>query len=238
MKLKLFSAVIIILGLLFQSPAADKTDILQASTTGVSESLLEKVCFFGDSTTYGLFKYNVNNSGIHSENYYTLSKEQIWVPKDGTFYLGNLATARIALSDGRNLSPFETAKELKPQYLIITVGINGLCSWNKESFTKYYVKMLDIFKEASPKTNLVLQSVFPSGSCVSENLKGFTNDKIDLLNSWIREIAENRSLKYLNTQEALKDENGYLKNEFQNGDGLHLNTKGFNAVLEYIDNNL
>ena len=52
---------------------------------------------------------------------------------------------------------------------------------------------------------------------------------------WIKEIAEEHGLTFINSNPSLKDENGYLKQEYQNGDGLHLNTEGFNAILEFIE---
>lgn len=205
---------------------------VEASTSG---NILDKAVFFGDSTTYGLFRYNVNNRGEHGRNYRTLKKSQIWVPKDGTFYLGNLTSASVALADGRNLSLAAACAEFRPEVLIITVGINGLCSWNQQSFSKYYEKMIDVFTNASHETRIILQSVYPTAKNRSADLAAFTNDKVDRLNRWIREIASKRKLQYLDTNAALKDENGDLRQEYQNGDGLHLNTQGFNAVLSYIE---
>lgn len=200
-----------------------------------TDDRLKDVVFFGDSTTYGLFYYNVNNDGRHGKNHKTLQSSQIWVPKDGTFYLRNLLTSRIALSDGRSLTLAEAARTLQPKYLVITVGINGLCSWTEESFTRYYEKMLELVKNNAPSTTILLQSVFPSASNISGNLVGFTNDKIDRLNTWIAAIAEKHHLTYLNTARVLKDDQGFLRQEYQNGDGLHLNTQGFNVILQNVE---
>lgn len=199
------------------------------------ESFLDKLYFFGDSTTYGLMNYNVLNDGRHGQNYHTLKASQIWVPEGGTFYLGNILTARIALCDGRHLSLAEATANIRPEYLVITVGVNGLVSWQEENFKKYYCKMISLVCENSENTVIMLQSVYPVASNVTNNLKNFTNDKIDIINVWIKEIAEERGLTFINSNPSLKDENGYLKQEYQNGDGLHLNTEGFNAILEFIE---
>ena len=53
-------------------------------------------------------------------------------------------------------------------------------------------------------------------------------------NGWIKELTEEYNLKYLNTNPSLKDSDGYLQISYQNGDGIHLNRSGFEAVLNYI----
>lgn len=224
--------IILFLVLFLVVPSYAKTSSIQ------SGDILKELVFFGDSTTYGFYYYNIHNDGKHGSNYCTLHPSQIWVPKDGTFYLGNLMTSRIALSDGRFLTLAEAAREIQPKYLILTVGINGLCSWSEENFTRYYEKMIELVTNNSPNTKILLQSVYPTASNISGKLSGFTNDKIDRLNTWIAAIAERKSLFYLNTAQILKDEKGFLRLDYQNGDGLHLNTQGFNAVLQYIEKSL
>ncbi len=240
-----FSAALFFFSLLFplllSFPSSVQSDNLLHSVRLASAesggSILDEAVFFGDSTTYGLLFYNVNNTGQHGKNYHTLKASQIWVPEGGTFYLGNLFTARIALSDGRRLTLAEAAKEIQPKYLILTVGINGLCSWTKDRFSDYYEKMVDLVRENSPDTHVILHAVYPSASNIGGQLENFTNDKIDRMNGWIREIAENKGLQYLDSASALKDETGCMRLEYQNGDGLHLNTQGFNVILENIDRN-
>lgn len=192
------------------------------------------VCFFGDSTTYGLLVYNVRNKNTKVTNYKTLQTSQIWVPRSGTFYLGNLFSAKIALPEGEFLLS-EAAARKQPRHIILTVGINGLCTWKEENFKKYYRKMVEIIRENSPQTNIYLQSVYPTARNISGKLQNFTNDKVDRLNGWVQDIAKEKDLLFLNTASVLKDKEGFLFPEYQNGDGLHLNTYGFNAILKYID---
>ena len=60
------------------------------------------------------------------------------------------------------------------------------------------------------------------------------NEYISLINSWTLELAQEESLSYLNTAEILKDTDGWLKNDFQNGDGHHLTTEAYVEILKYI----
>ena len=57
---------------------------------------------------------------------------------------------------------------------------------------------------------------------------------IDTINSWSLSLAEELGLGYLNTAEVLKDCNGFLRPEFDVGDGHHLNAAAYREMLSYI----
>lgn len=203
----------------------------------VNESILSTCTFFGDSTTYGLHRFNSQNDGKHGKNYYTLQDSQIWTPSDGTFYLGNVVKASVTVN-GQTLFLGDACRQYKPQKLILTVGINGLATWSKDSFLSCYQKLINTVKTASPNTEIYLQSVYPISPKAQEKLPNFTNEKITQLNLWIKELAQENKLLFLNTASVLINENGNLKENYHNGDGLHLSTQGFNAMLSYVEEQL
>lgn len=206
----------------------------QTAVTAANSSALSDCVFFGDSTTYGLHRYNTNNDGRFGKNYYTLQDSQIWTPADGTFYLGNVVKASV-LIDKESLPLADACRKYTPQKLILTVGINGLGSWNEVTFSSCYARLIETIRTASPETQIYLQSVYPIAPKALEKLPNFSNAKIDLVNTWIKTVAEQNALSFLNTATVLKDENGNLKESYHNGDGLHLSTSGFNAMLEYVE---
>ena len=58
-------------------------------------------------------------------------------------------------------------------------------------------------------------------------------------NTWIEDICEElyksgKSVYYLDTYSVLVNEEGYLPENYSNGDGLHLSPAGFSAVLSNI----
>lgn len=218
----------------FFTHACTASETTAAITKG---SVLADCTFFGDSTTYGLHRFNANNDGRFGKNYYTLQDSQIWTPADGTFYLGNVVKASVHLS-GKTYTLAEACRTLHPQNLIVTVGINGLAAWTKETFSSCYEKLVTIIRDASPDTMLYLQSVYPIAPEAKEKLPKFSNEKIIEVNRWIKELAERNALCYLDTATVLRDENGSLKHDYHNGDGLHLSTDGFNAMLRYVEDAL
>ncbi len=208
---------------------------LLSLSTFAEESVfpLDEVCFFGDSTTHGMIRYIVENDGHLGRPLCTLQREQILTPPDGTFYLRNLPQTRIRYQ-GQDWPLAEAMAKAAPRYLMVTVGINGLRSWSEQDFLHCYCRLLDVIAAATPHTQVILQSVYPTAKVRSEKLADFTVEKIDRLNGWIESLAKERGLPYLDSAAALKGADGWLNPAYHNGDGLHLNTAGFNCLLGYI----
>ena len=85
--------------------------------------------------------------------------------------------------------------------------------------------------EASPKTKIILQSIFPvTAGCVN-----LDNTKIDTANKWVKAIAAENGCRYLDTQSILKDDKNCLKENYCNSsDGIHMGKEAYVAILEYI----
>lgn len=216
-------AILSVCALLLPPPAYAKGD----------EEYIKQLSFFGDSTTYGMIRYIVENDGRFGQPAAKLSRNQILVPPDGTFYLRNLPTTQIQYQK-QVLSLTEAFRKAAPNILIVTVGVNGLPSWTEDSFRESYRRLIDLIASATPDTQIVLQSVYPIAKERSAKLKNFSMEKIDRMNGWISAIADETGLPYLNTASALKGADGWLNPAYHNGDGMHLNTQGFNKVLAYI----
>ena len=80
---------------------------------------------------------------------------------------------------------------------------------------------------------IILQSIFPVTKDYSDNHR-ITNAIIDRMNGWVRDIASDCGVKFLDTQTILKDENGAQKEEYGEDDGIHMNSEAYKAILEYI----
>lgn len=188
---------------------------------------LKKIIFVGDSTTYGLKVYGVLPGGTDTT--------QVWTPASGTYSLNALvSTYKVVYPPtGEQMTVAEAAAVAKPEYMVITLGVNyGVPYCGEAEFKKYYRMLLDDVTTASPETKIMLQSIYPVAT--NNELKDITNEKIDLANTWIEQLAEEYGLKYLHTNEALKGDDGYLPLNYQNGDGLHLEPVALNIVLNYI----
>ncbi|MBQ7384562.1 MAG: hypothetical protein IJV72_07215 [Clostridia bacterium] len=217
----------------------ESTDTPQGSTLPLTEDMgqeyIDSLIFVGESTTYHLKSRGVLKGGTDTE--------QVWAPKNGTLNL-DMATknARIIYPPtGESLTFSEAAAKSRPKYIVFTFGLNGAVQnirRGAEYYKSCYRFLINSVRSASPDTRIILQSAFP----VAENMDmsnysvdiGTLNRYIDTINGWTAALAEEEGFRYLNTAEALKDENGFLESKFQVGDGHHLTAEAYREILLYI----
>ena len=197
-------------------------------TPDAGQEYIDKIVFLGDSTTYWLAGYGV------------LPFTQVWTDSIGTMSLFNWAADPIAYYDPANPTVSESlfipdcAARRRPEYLVITLGLNGIALLNEEQFKDYYRDLIHAIQQASPETKIICQSVYPVDD--SQVPQGISNAGVNAANVWIYDIAAETGVRYLNTHDLLMNESGGLKAEYDNGDGMgiHLNTSGLNVVLQNI----
>ena len=206
------------------------TDAPQAASTVLAETAdlgqeyQDKLVFLGDSTTYGLYTYSV------------LPHYQVWVPANGTLSLFNweIETIDYYGRDGSNqrLSIPDCASTAQPEYLIITLGVNGIDILNESQFKDYYRRLVQAIQTASPNTRIMCQSIYPVIDSMAPS--GINNASINEANQWILSVAEELGVRYLNTHDALLDSSNQLIKELNSGDGLHVTPEGYNRILTYV----
>lgn len=210
----------------------NKIPVTLAQTADMGQAYQDSIIFVGDSTTAHLRSRGVLSGGTQTG--------QVWVPADNTLLLDfNITKKKIVYpATGIEMTIAEAAEEEKPAYMILTIGLNGITSFvnNKNLYQNCYGNLIDAIKEASPETKIMLQSVYP----VAANQKTFTADAvtlngyIDILNGYVKELAEAKEVRYLDTNSALKGSDGLLPESYQNGDGIHLTAEGYRVILDYI----
>ncbi len=201
-------------------PVTSSTEL--GETEDFGQEYIDKFAFLGDSTTNGLRHYELVKS------------EQVWTPSNGTLTLNRWNID--ALYDPSNPTPLsivETAAAKKPEYLMITLGVNGVSFMDEEYFTSEYTAMVNAIKEASPDTKIILNSIYPIGRNYVY-LKEINNEKVDAANGWIRGIAEATGVRFLNSCTVLKGDDGFMVDSYDNGDDIHLNADAFKLVINYI----
>ena len=199
-----------------------QTDVLLTSTVHGGAEYLNRIVFLGDSRTYGLKAFSMLDGGEKTT--------QVWTPKNGTMSIWDMCRQKIVYPEtNTEMTSAEAAAKKQPDILVISLGINGFEMVKKDYFVAEYLKLIESVKQASPNTKIILQSMFPV--CRSYTL--LANDTIREGNKWIIEIAKRAEVYYLNTQEVLTDEEGYLIEEYST-DGCHLTPLGLDIELEYI----
>ncbi len=197
-------------------------------TADAGHEYLDKFVFLGDSTTYGIGYY-------YRQGYTALCPpSQVWTPASGTLTLAyyNIATI-VYPATNEELSIQEAVTRAQPEYMMITLGVNGISFMDEEWFIRDYTALVRMIQEASPDTKIILNSIYPVAA--SYQYQGsINNTKIRAANGWIERVAEATGVRFLNSFECLVGADGWLPESSQNGDGLHLNGESFTTVMQYI----
>ncbi len=209
-----------------EAPAAVEVEL--AETEDMGQEYIDRFVFLGDSTTYGMGAYGI------------MPFTQIWTDSSGTLALFNWAVDSIAYYDpsdpntAQSLSIPECAARRQPEYLLITLGINGIALLDEEEFKSYYTDLIQAVQDASPDTKIICHSIYPVLDSVTP--EGIDNAGVNAAKEWIEETAAATGTRYLNSHDLLTDETGNMQKKYNNGDdmGIHLNPDGFEVVLNNI----
>lgn len=206
--------------------APQTSSVVLGETEDAGQEYIDKLTFLGDSTTYGLKYYEVLSGGKNTT--------QVWTPASGTLTLYNYATATIVFpEDGQEISIVDAVTRKQPEYLVITLGVNGVAEMDEDWFKQDYTALVQSIQAASPNTKIICNSIYPVENDY-EYINSINNTNIPQANEWIKAVAESTGCKYADSASVLKAEDGSLREDYGNGDGIHLNADGFNAVLEYL----
>lgn len=213
---------------------ADKSVLLQAGEDQGQE-YIDSFIFIGESTTYHMKSRGVLSGGTDTK--------QVWAPSNGTINLDlTIDTLKIVYPEtGEQITISQAAERKKPEYVLLTFGLNGAVQNVKKGAEYYkscYSKLTDAILSSSPHTKIIIQAGYPVASNMdmsrySVDLRGL-NSCIDTVNCWAYEFASERGFAFLDTGSVLKNENNELKYEYQCGDGYHLTTEAYRVILQYI----
>lgn len=199
--------------------------ILAISVTPIyAHSIPKTVVFFGDSTTAHL----AVRGGI--------PKEQVWSGAQSTVRFTDVNTGRcVHLSSGEDLTLSQAVSKVKPAVLVITLGVSGGAGvLSEKDFKAIYSRMLCSVKQASPATKIYVQSILPLSDKSVKYYKKITKESVVEANRWIKEVCASLGVPYINTHDLLTDANGYLKEEYQNDEYMHLTSKAYEVILSNV----
>lgn len=192
-------------------------------TTAVDRSYFANVCFLGDSLTQGMQIYS---SGLPEASFCAYRGANPSVVVNGT---------TCKRSDGGTEVPMEVLTARQPPVLYILLGTNVLNrDGDYSSFLTYYRLMLDMISQALPNTQIYVQSITPVRPEVRSSHPGLYKERLCEINNELAAIALEKNCAFLNLWEALADDNGDLKAEYAQPDGIHIKPEGYPAWVEYL----
>lgn len=206
------------------APPADSTVL--AETADAGQDYIDKLIFLGDSTTYGLKYHGLLSGGKDTK--------QVWTTTSGTLALFNQATAQIVYPEtGEEMTIVQAATLAQPEYLVITLGVNGVASMDEAYFKSEYTALINSILAVSPDTRIICNSIYPVCNSYPQ-LGSINNTNIPAANSWIKTVANETGTKYCDSASVLVGSDGALPEDYDLDDGIHLSADAFTLVLNYI----
>ena len=193
---------------------------LLPETADAGESYQKETLFLGDSNTVRLYA-----NGL-------ISLQQ-FCAKEG---IGTHA----ALNDGivtfkKDSSTYTIAQavaKMKPRRVVIMLGTNDT-GMSVDEFIKNYTALVQAIQESYPYTDIIVNTV-PPVPANHANYPHMDQTKIDDFNMALLSMCEQMGLKFLNSAEALKDANGYGREDYYQTGDIHLKPVGLKAMLSYL----
>lgn len=159
--------------------------------------------------------------------------KQVWVPAEGRLPLQGIdsATYRSPVT-GNNAPPADIAMVNKPAVMLIYPSADNANMVTREDVLQSLGALISAIQEQSPDTKVILCSLTPLAA--SYEYEDVTNEMIEEINTWIATAAEVNGAKYLDAYTGLLNSQGYLSEEYHDGDAMHLNAAGIEVWLEYV----
>mgnify|MGYP002519212500 FL=1 len=193
---------------------------LLTETADAGTEYLDSTLFLGDSNTVRLY-----NNGL-------ISLQQ-FCAKEGIGTQAALNDGIVTFkNDSNHYTIAQAVAKMKPRRVVMTFGTNDT-GMEVSDFISNYTALVQAIQEAYPYTDIIVNTVPP----IPENHSNYPHmdqAKIDDFNMALLNMCEQLGLKFLNTAETLKGENGYGKAEYYTDGDIHLKSAGLKAALNYL----
>ena len=193
----------------------------------VELSYFDRALFMGDSITTGLDIYR-NTTGLPNAKV---------IAEVGAAPVANGAVWARDKDKNNLYDPIESAILSNPDKIYLMFGTNTLVNPSAATEDKLindYGIMIDKLQERAPNVPIYVQSILATTAKATEKKPGLTKERIASVNNRIAEMAVSKGCYYLNVQEVLCYDNGYLNWDIAQKDGIHIKPEAYRAWLEYL----
>ena len=193
---------------------------LLTETADAGTEYLDSTLFLGDSNTVRLY-----NNGL-------ISLQQ-FCAKEGIGTQAALNEGIVTFKgDSNHYTIAQAVAKMKPRRVVLTFGTNDT-GMEVSDFISNYTALVQAIQASYPYTDIIINTVPP----IPENHSTYPNmdqAKIDDFNMALLSLSEQLGVRFLNTAETLKGENGYGKAEYYTDGDIHLKSAGLKAALNYL----
>ena len=198
----------------------ETSSALLPETADAGEDYQKETLFIGDSNTVRLYA-----NGLVSL--------QQFCAKEGIGTHAALTEGIVTFKkDNNSYTIAQAVAKMKPRRVVIMLGTNdnGMAV---EEFINNYTALVQAIQESYPYTDIIVNTV-PPVPANHANYPNMDQTKIDDFNMALLSMCEQMGLKFLNSAEALKDANGYGREDYYQTGDIHLKPVGLKAMLSYL----
>ena len=163
--------------------------------------------------------------------------QQVWCPESGVMDLNLLSSVTFLSPVTGNNAPFgDIAFVNRPATMVILPSTDNANLITEPALKAAIKDVVTAIQAESPETKIIFSSLTP----VARNYQSddITFEVINCVNKWIADAAVENNVKYLDAAFELAGTDGFLPENFQNGDGMHLSADGlkawFNCVRTHV----
>lgn len=200
---------------------ADGKEEPEFTESPIQLTLDEHTVLIGDS----LF-HCVDESGVLPEVHY--------IAKVGV-NLDTIQADGVYATDAGKVSGTQAVNNYNPDVVFCMCGVNGIMWMDIEDMLQKYKTFLESIAE--PGRTLAVVSVAPVTKRYNDSEKGGGRIQklIDLYNDRLSDFMKNGNVCYIDITDSMKDEQGFLREEYATEDGLHWNNKGCQAFANALE---
>lgn len=190
--------------------------------TTVDDTYFDDALFIGDSRMVGLSQYC---EAIDTRATF-FAKKSLTI-----FDIRNKEW--IEAEDGTTMSIARALEGKHFTKIYLMVGINELGTGDEERFRQVYAQVIEGLRYLQPDATIFINSIMHVSEEKNTTDELYNNTNINIRNEAIKGLADNRTVFYLDINEAVDDENGNLKAE-TTGDGVHLKGACYEPWHQYL----
>lgn len=185
----------------------------------VDESYFSDALFIGDSRTVGLHDYG----GLDDATFYATVGMNVY----------DLWKEKFCEVDGKMVTLEEALTTQTFGKIYFQIGINEMGRGTVDGFMEAYADSVERFRKLQPDAIIFVQGIMKVTKEKSDADEIFNNEGIQERNERIALLADNQTVFYIDMNEVVCDEEGYLK-ESLTFDDIHLYGSKYDSWVEFL----
>ena len=211
----------------FQIISPDRRMISLPENGRVDLSYFDDATFVGDSITTGWNVYRAADGLL--PNARVVAEISTSPPVGGVQWVHNKNAADV-------YDPMQAIADTVPKKVYVMFGTNMLVNQSEATEDKLisdYSAFIDDLGTRIPGCEVYIQSILIPTAAGTASKPGLNPERINRVNDRLAALAFEKGCHYLNVQEYLCRD-GVLNWDIAAKDGIHLNTDGYRAWLDYL----